>query len=762
MRNTCIAALAVLLAACGGKEIPFDTQVVKYDTNKIAKTYTFGEERALTTDEGAQWKISKTKSSVKGENAKDYDLTFTLQKGTMEDAGVAVEFTFDDWEADSNYLFAPAAIYNGNRFHIHPVWYPPFIYDPEKRKADMPITTTNIPHLNEDMSDGRIEILTNNCATPLVGFYNPSKQRGFFLLTRQDTILGNSSFIINEHPAERKLSILMGAPGVREHRYSMCNSEGSSNDRGIHASEGQEISMAFRVYDFEAKDLMAYFDKFMSIRKALSGQNEYRLLEPFSSVCDTIMHHHFRDKWYEDEKFGYYCNAPWEDNRFNHLQLGWGGSVPAETYMLLAHPESHETENLERMARTFESIQYMQGASGLFYGIMRRGELLGDNFAECEKERDVSMIRRTIITIYWGLQCFDLLKKDGHADLIRPEWEEMIRKACDALVTLWNRYGEFGQFIKAETGEMYVPNSTQGALGMGALAYASNYFGEPRYMEMAEEAGRYYYKNHLAKGYTGGGPCEILQTPDSESAAELTESYIVMYEMTREEEWLQYARDAAALFSSWVISYDYTFPENADMRRSGVKTTGATWASVQNEHGAPGIYVMSGDFLLKLYRATGDKRYLELEKDITHNVLQYVNMPGNHFCGAGWGCVTERVNISDWESKEYIGYQGYGDSYMSWELVSTFSMTETPGIYVSTDTGELTVFDHVEAEVTEKDAEGVTLKITNPTTQDAKVSVMAESKQTAKSTSMGWHAFRDWQKVEVHAGEIVTVKVKGN
>jgi len=758
-----MAALAVLLTACGGKEIPFTTQVVKYDTNKIAQTYAFGEEETLTTDEGAVWKLNEEKSSVKGERgARDYDLTFTLQQGKMEDAGVAVEFTFDDWDADSCYLFAPSAIYNGNRFRIYPTWYAPFFYDPKLRTRDMPITVTKVPHLNEDKSDGRIEILTNNCATPLIGFYNPTKQRGFFLLTRQDTILGNSSFIINEHPAEKKLSILMGAPGVREHRYSMCDADNPSNDRGICASEGQEIGMAFRVYDFEAKDLMAYFDKFLSIRKALSGQNEYRLLEPFSSVCDTIMDHHYRDKWYEDDNFGYYCNAPQGESRYGHLQLGWGAGVPQSTYMLLAHSDMHGTENLERMARTFESIRYMQGASGIFYGIMRRGELMGDNFEEAEKERDVAMIRRTAITLYWGLQTFDLLKKDGHGDLIRPEWEEMMRKASDGLSRVWFRYGEFGQFVKAETGDIYVFNSTQCALCMGALAYASKYFDEPLYMQVAEEAGRYYYQNHLAKGYTGGGPGEILQAPDSESSAELAESYVALYELTRNEEWLQYARDAAALFSSWVISYDYTFPESAGMHRVGTKTTGATWASIQNEHGAPGIYVLSGDFLLKLYRATGDRRYLELGKDIAHNVLQYVNMPGNRVQTEGeWGWCTERVNISDWEGQENVGGLHNHDSNIAWEYVATYSMTENPGIYVSTDTGELTVFDHVEAEVTEKNAEGVTLKITNPTYRDAKVTVMAESESTARSTSMGWNTFRDWQTVEVASGETVTVTVKG-
>lgn len=42
------------------------------------------------------------------------------------------------------------------------------------------------------------------------------------------------------------------------------------------------------------------------------------------------------------------------------------------------------------------------------------------------------------------------------------------------------------------------------------------------------------------------------------------------------------------------------------------------------------ILSYEGDFLLKIFRQTGDRRYLELCKDISHNVIQYVNTKTNH------------------------------------------------------------------------------------------------------------------------------------
>ena len=167
------------------------------------------------------------------------------------------------------------------------------------------------------------------------------------------------------------------------------------------------------------------------------------------------------------------------------------------------------------------------------------------------------------------------------------------------------------------------------------------------------------------------------------------------------------------------------------------------------------IYVMSGDFLLKLYRATGDKRYLELDKDISHNVIQYVNTPFNKVQEHGGpGYCTERVNIGDWEGSKGIGALADSDSNQAWENVALYHMTQNPGIYVETDTGEVTVFDHVLARLVDGK-----LEITNPTPCDAIVSVLAESTAQARGTSLGWLTYYNWPVVSVPAGQTVQIKL---
>ena len=748
--------LAALLLVAGCREVPFQTQILTYEGNKVAGTFPF-EGGSLQSDEAGAWTVDVSKTKVDA-IATDYTLSFKMKDGEIASGGAAVQFEFDNW-CTQNYIFAPSHLYNGNRFRIFPIGYTPFLHNKEDRPLNIPVTTTNVPHLNRDGSDSYVDFKTNSCSTPLTGFYDYTAKRGFFILTEQDTVLGNEAFFISEYPSEGRLTIRLSAPGVREHRYVMCHSDFPSNDEGIALRKGDEIKMHFRVYDFDCEDLPAYFDKFLTIRKDLSGQNEYRNLEPFSSIDSTVLAHNFRTKWYEDENVGYICNKPDYPWPVGHLQLGWNGA-PVYSLMQLARPELQPdyAEILRRVSRTFDSITMMQGESGIFYGMMRHGKLSGDNFEAAQKEPDVAMIRRTTITVYYGLQCLDMLRLQGHGDMIKPEWESMLRKAATGLCRLFDRYGEFGQFVHADTGEIHTPNSTASALAMGALAYASRYFDNPEFLEYAVKSGDYYYENHLAKGYVGGGPGEILQAPDSESSGEITASYTALYEITRDAKWLKYARDAAAFLSSWVVSYDYQFPSDSNFGEHGIKATGSVWASVQNEHSAPGLYVMSSDFLLKLYRATGDSRYIELCRDMSHNVAQYVNTEGNRLQSeGGFGYASERVNLGDWEGNEGIGNIPQNDSNLAWENVAMINTTEVPGIYVQPDKGTLTVFDHVDARIVSSDADNVTLEITNPTYRPGDVTVLAEDSKYAGENSLGWLSFYSWPKVHVGAGQTVTV-----
>ena len=185
-----------------------------------------------------------------------------------------------------------------------------------------------------------------------------------------------------------------------------------------------------------------------------------------------------------------------------------------------------------------------------------------------------------------------------------------------------------------------------------------------------------YYTRDALSGYTTGGPGEILHCPDSESAFGLLESLIELYDMTKEEKWLEYSKYMANHCSSWVVSYNYHFPKSSEFGKLDMKTIGSVFANVQNKNSAPGICTLSGNSLYKLYKFTKNEMYLELLKDIALTISQY--MSTNERPIFSWdvpkdasllsdnniksekeqlpqGFICERVNMSDWEGARCVG-----------------------------------------------------------------------------------------------------------
>lgn len=735
-------------------EYQLSTNIISYEGNNIKDINSC--ELGRNKIEESYWNVSQKKYDSNDLTEQQLDYNFQLENGGVSNIGIAIDFKINQWDK-TNMLFVPAALYNGNRFKSISVSYPPYITNEQDKHINMPITVSNIPRLNPS-GISEVELLTSNCTTPMLGFYNPKLKRGFILLTDPETNVGESGFYIQENLEKREILLRVMAPGVRQQRYVMCGFV-PSNDKGIDMKKGDNIQIRLKLWNFPAKDLAAFYDKCFSIRKSLSGDNIYINRNSFSHTAQTILAHHDKEKWYEDPHQGYICNKPNSDSPFGHIQTGWSG-IPVYALPQAICPTK---DRVQRIIKSMNALSKIQGKSGLFYAMSKKGALFGDNLNDSKKDSSISLVRRTGLALYTGLQIREILRvrKDIDKRTLKS-WDNMFQKAANGLVNLWKQYGEFGQFIDVETGVPDIFNSTAGAINIGALARAYSIYRIPIYLQIAKEAANHYYDHFLMNGYLGGGPAEILQCPDSESSAEYVESLLTLYEVTGENSWLEKGKIAAAFFSSWVVSYDYKFPQNSDLGRISAKSTGSVWASVQNEHSAPGIYILSGDFLFKLYRATGDERYAELLKDIVHNVVQYVNMPNNPVIPGGeWGAVSERVNLSDWEGTQGIGMVAKGDSNMAWETVALLSILQNPGIYVQTDTKKIFVLDHIEAYIKDRTEKGLLLEIKNPNNESTEISIFSE-KHADSLKPLDFLSYSSWKKIKIGANETILVTIKNN
>jgi hypothetical protein len=430
----------------------------------------------------------------------------------------------------------------------------------------------------------------------------------------------------------------------------------------------------------------------------------------------------------------FYCpeNAPW-------IAFGWVGGWMNTFPMLVLGDGRH----LERVRQTFDFGLKAQEPSGYFHYAIRAD----GNVTFRDPAPDMNLARTSGDLLFWMIRQFQLLKAQGRGQAIQIEWTRAMKRLADALAVTWRNEGQWGKLINVKTGAVGEYNTTGGATIIGALAAASAYFDTPEYLEVARAAAGYYYARDFVRlGHTTGGCADILQNADSESAAGFMTSLMTLYEITRDRQWLDKSRQLAHLVATWTVSHDYRLPRNTELGALGARLAGVYWASTQNKHGAPGICTLSGDALFKIYRATGDRRYAELLRDIVAAHGESLR-PG--------GFTNERLTYCDADSRG-----SRGNHVTGWnELNGVLMAQELPGIHLRTDTDALFVFDSVEAKVLSRGPSGVKVELTNPTKFDARVSILAENASQANQPLAGT-AFLAWRKVEVKAGAAVQTSIR--
>ena len=658
----------------------------------------------------------------------DLEVIFTLTHGAAKSTGVGVAFDFRNW-SPMNYVLLPAAAYNGNNFDVSSILYPPLWRNRNQFRPDMPTTITDLPRLTA--TSMRIEQKTGDLASPCMGFYSPSAQQGFLVLTHQATRLGNSAMTVETQAKRASASFLVAAPGVREFRQDHCKAM-PSTDCAADWNEGDSVTLRLGVFFFSAPKLQALFDRFCEIRKKLNNSKRHEELS-FSAAFRILEEKYNRDNW--EENNGYYKMSPNAHTTFEvaedplcfQWQLGWvGGAMMTLPMLAQGSPQTRE-----RAWRNLQLVFEKTAApAGFFYGIGDGDRFYGDGF-DRPHPHSLHMVRKSGDWLYFALKQFDLLRKQNLE--IPVAWLESIRKLAEAFVLIWSKHVQFGQFVDVETGELLIGGSTAGAIVPGALALASGFFNEPKYLAVAEAAANKFYAEFVCNGITTGGPGDILSAPDSESAFALLESFVVLLETTRDSFWQKAAGEMLRQAATWVVAYDYEFPPKSSMGRAGIRSTGAVWANVQNKHGAPGICTLSGDSMFRLWRATGDPLALDLIRDIAHGLPQYLSRADRPLADAmqpGWMC--ERVNLSDWEGAAGVG--GNLFSSCSWpETALMLTTWEIPGLYVQPDTGFFVAFDNIVAEKISHTKGIVMLRLFNPTKFDAEVKVYCEPSTACKN-----------------------------
>lgn len=667
-----------------------------------------------------------------------------LQQDYEVPLSIAIEGVKGSWKKE-NYVLIPGAAYNGNRFLSKNIPYPPY-WSGESKEDNSP-AITDIPRLSIDKEESAIQFRSGDMTTPAMGYYDFESKMGYLIFSKHKIHGEYIGFTIAENLKEERATFSVSVPAVREGEkyffgdradgtgfYPECKTP--SDDKGMILRQGESLDLQVKIFEFKAETLMDFFAYFNENRgcmeKGENFKNGYSI--PFSVAYDAIKEKYQREN-YDAE--GYYTvgTERHHEGLTQYWQAGWvGGGMNSYSFILedtgIAAKRSIQTLNF-----IVNTLQFENGWVSPMYG---RGTHVGDVFDDGEES--ILLVRKNADLLYFMLLQTMALRKQEIADFAHIE--AGTKKLCDAFVRFYKKNGQIGQFLNMNTDEIIMGGTASAAIAAGALALAYDYFGEKVYLEIAIALGNDYYENYLAKGIVNGGPGEICQAPDSESAFGMLESFVQLYETTKEEIWLSRAKECFEYAITWVMSYDFDFPEGTTAKKLQIYTTGTVFANAQNKHSAPGICTLSGNSLLKLYRFTGDKKYLEWLSWIGKGLSQCVSLedrPVNTLnnCNLPKGYINERVQTSDWEGKWTIGEFLYGSNWPEVSMLLTY--VEVPGIYVDIPRNEMMVFDHVKADLEAVSGEKLKMLISNPTNYEARVMVLLDD--SSKSDQIRYNYF---------------------
>ncbi|MFS4455207.1 hypothetical protein [Maribacter sp. 2304DJ31-5] len=349
------------------------------------------------------------------------------------------------------------------------------------------------------------------------------------------------------------------------------------------------------------------------------------------------------------------------------LSIGFCGKIFANAYNLLEY--GHQLNNPEHiaLARKILDSYYENGFTKT--GLIR--ELVYGSNAE-----DVYTLRKQSEGLKNLLFLLDFDKRQG---IRHPQLETGIVSLMHQIAQMQEADGglprKFDMDYKAIDNSK---GSTQSIIT--PMVMASRYFKEPKFLEVAINAGRYAKENIIDKAdyfsSTLDANCE-----DKEAAAIAAVSFYHLALASKGEQYDRYvelAKKAAYFGLSWYYLYDVPFAEGSLLKEVDLKTRG--WGNVSTENNHIDVWAFDFPHVLQwLSQMTGEERFAQMSEVITSSIKDQMLPYEGHMVGVGKkGYMPEIIQHTVWDYG--ANGKGYLNSHMSvgWTVASIWEVL-TPG-----------------------------------------------------------------------------------
>lgn len=595
---------------------------------------------------------------------------------------------------ERTYVLMPGLLYDGNRLTV-------------------PVNPHQIPQLTA-AEEFTVDTPIMTLSAPVAVFQDKQTGLTFMYVTEPTTDLNidMSGFHCASRPEGFHISVM--APCYREKHFHHLQYDAEA-PLGATVEQGGRFSVSTALFAGTYPDPISLFRAIDPIRQFVRKPFKRNIRLPLSAAAQLVQENLNTRQWCAD---GFYANALLPDYSIAEqgcskltpgwqLQNGWCAG-PITGYALL---KMGDEISRTRSRAMFDVIATGLSPSGLFWSIYANGHW----DPKISNNESWQHMRMAADATFYTLKALELESTRG---LEHPAWRQAAGSNLDAFARLWEAHGDFGWRVDRNTLAMNKPGTAAGALCIGALALGSELAGDREYVKTARESADAYFDRYVKTGWIVAGPLDIPNAPDSESPTALLESFVTLYEVTRDEKYLGYARETAYQLATWVVAYDAKFPSGTICDRLGIQSIGGVLANAQNHHIGPSFCTNSGSALLRLYQYTGETRWLRLLEDTVSGLPQYVCTREGIWKDMKPGMMTEQFDMSD----ELSNRGNAPEVSASWPATCVLlSYADVPSVYVDAKSKTIGVFDQI---VVDADWSARTLRVSNPTSYPAQVRIL--------------------------------------
>ena len=372
-----------------------------------------------------------------------------------------ITFTFcPDMNVNGDtYILLPACCYKGNQFDVLKKDYPP-LFLPEEAKVDMPVTITDVPRLNPDGS-GAIDITTGDVSVPCIGFFSGEAQKAWLLFTIQQ-IDGNNLGIRYEAG-----QVQITYPHMRKEAYRWPHMS-QAQDLPLDFAVGDQISLPYHIVACHCGSMEEFYRIFFENRKCMGMDSKRYHPIAFEKQAKIHMDKYNARNWMPGEFY-----SVWTDNAgpAHAWQPGWMGGGMSSYALMKLGGKLEET----RALKTLDFLAKTQDTSGFFWDAADRDGKKTRVMEEKPYSDEWHLIRKSADALYFLFKHFRLMQ--AREIPVGQHLIQTAKKCADAFVKLWQQYGQFGQFVDLQTGQIVVGGSTAGAMAGAALCEAAEATG---------------------------------------------------------------------------------------------------------------------------------------------------------------------------------------------------------------------------------------------------------------------------------------------